>query len=72
MEELTVEDIMTPHAEIIGIDITQSFEAAQKIIGSSYYSRLPVFQESIDQVYRYVASKGFTSIHGSFRSRTVM
>jgi len=50
MEELTVEDIMTPHAEIIGIDITQSIEAAQKIIGSSYYSRLPVFKKSIDQV----------------------
>ena len=49
-EELTVEDIMTPHAEIIGIDITQSIEAAQKIIGSSYYSRLPVFKKSIDQV----------------------
>ena len=35
MEELTVEDIMTPHAEIIGIDITQNIEVAQKIIGSS-------------------------------------
>ena len=35
MEELTVEDIMTPHAEIIGIDITQSLEAAQDIIKSS-------------------------------------
>ena len=50
MEELTVEDIMTPHAEIIGIDITKSVEDAQKIIGSSYYSRLPVFKKSIDQV----------------------
>ena len=50
MEELTVEDIMTPHAEIIGIDITKSIEDAQKIIGSSYYSRLPVFKKSIDQV----------------------
>ena len=50
MEELTVEDIMTPHAEIIGIDITKSIEAAQKIIGSSYYSRLPVFKNSIDHV----------------------
>ena len=50
MEELTVEDIMTPHAEIIGIDITKSVEAAQQIIGSSYYSRLPVFKKSIDQV----------------------
>jgi len=50
MEELTVEDIMTQHAEIIGIDITQSIEAAQKIIASSYYSRLPVFKKSIEQV----------------------
>ena len=50
MEELTVEDIMTPHAEIIGIDITDSLEAAQEIIKSSYYSRLPVFKGSIDNV----------------------
>ena len=50
MEELTVEDIMTPHAEIIGIDVTQNFEVAQKIIKSSYYSRLPVFKESIDHI----------------------
>ena len=50
MEELTVEDIMTPHAEIIGIDVTKSLEAAQEIIKSSYYSRLPVFKESIDSI----------------------
>ena len=50
MEELTVEDIMTPHAEIIGIDVTKSLEAAQEIIKSSYYSRLPVFKGSIDSV----------------------
>ena len=50
MEELTVEDIMTPHAEIIGIDITDSLEAAQEIIKSSYYSRLPVFKGSIDSI----------------------
>tara|TARA_Y100001935_G_scaffold91149_1_gene75638 strand:+ start:1120 stop:2367 length:1248 start_codon:yes stop_codon:yes gene_type:complete len=50
MEELTVEDIMTPHAEIIGIDVTESIEAAQEIIKSSYYSRLPVFKGSIDSI----------------------
>ena len=50
MEELTVEDIMTPHAEIIGIDVTKSLESAQEIIKSSYYSRLPVFKESIDSI----------------------
>ena len=50
MEELTVEDIMIPHAEIIGIDITKSIKNAQKIIASSYYSRLPVFKGSIEHV----------------------
>ena len=50
MEELTVEDIMTPHAEIIVIDITKSLDEAQKIIESSYYSRLPVFKKSIDNI----------------------
>ncbi len=50
MEELTVEDIMTPQAEIIGIDLNQSIESAIKIISSSYYSRLPVFKGSIDSI----------------------
>ena len=50
MEELTVEDIMTPHAEIIGIDVTESVSAAKEIIKSSYYSKLPVFKGSIDSI----------------------
>ena len=50
MEELTVEDIMIPHAEIIGIDITKSIKNAQKIIACSYYSRLPVFKGSIEHI----------------------
>jgi Mg2+/Co2+ transporter CorB len=50
MEELTVEDIMTSQAEIMGIDLNQSIEAAQKVITSSYYSRLPVFKGSIDSI----------------------
>ena len=32
MEELVVEDIMTPNAEVIGIDINDSFENAKNII----------------------------------------
>jgi hypothetical protein len=34
MEELTVEDIMTPHAEIKGINLSDSIEDAQKIIAT--------------------------------------
>ena len=50
MEELIVEDIMIPTAEIIGIDIDQDYENATKIIESTHYTRLPVFKGSIDNM----------------------
>ena len=50
MEELVVEDIMTPNAEVIGIDINDSFENAKNIIESSSYSLLPVYKDTIDGI----------------------
>ena len=50
MEELVVEDIMTPNAEVIGIDINDSFENAKNIIESSSYSLLPVYKGTIDGI----------------------
>ena len=49
MEELVVEDIMTPTSEIIGIDADLDYEENKKIIESSEYTRLPVFRKSIDK-----------------------
>ena len=48
MEELVVEDIMTPTSEVIGIDIDLDYETNKNIIESSEYTRLPVYKNSID------------------------
>ena len=48
MEELVVEDIMTPASEVIGIDIDLDYETNKKISESSEYTRLPVYKNSID------------------------
>jgi Mg2+/Co2+ transporter CorB len=48
MEELVVEDIMTPASEVIGIDIDLDYATNKKIIESSEYTRLPVYKNSID------------------------
>ena len=48
MEELVVEDIMTPSSEVIGVDIDLDYETNKKIIESSEYTRLPVYKNSID------------------------
>jgi len=50
MEELVVEDVMLPTNEIIGIDIDKGNEEAMKIIESTEYSRLPVFDKSIENI----------------------
>ena len=50
MEELVVEDIMIPTAEIIGININDDDLCATKIIESTSYTRLPVFEDSIDNI----------------------
>ena len=49
LEDLTVEDIMTPTAEMVGIDLDNPNEA-ESIIKSSFYSRLPVFKGSFDNM----------------------
>ena len=48
MEELVVEDIMTPTSEVIGIDIDLGYKNNKVIIESSEYTRLPVYKNSID------------------------
>lgn len=48
MEELVVEDIMTPTSEIIGLDLNKSYKKTKQIIESTDYTRLPVYKESID------------------------
>ena len=48
MEELVVEDIMTPTSEVIGIDVDLGYKNNKTIIESSEYTRLPVYKNSID------------------------
>jgi len=48
MEELVVEDIMTPTSEVIGIDVDLGYKNNKNIIESSEYTRLPVYKNSID------------------------
>ncbi|SVC83538.1 uncharacterized protein METZ01_LOCUS336392, partial [marine metagenome] len=47
---ITVEDIMLPHNEILGIDLSDSSAVNQKIIKQSFYSKLPVYQEVLDNL----------------------
>ena len=50
LEKVTVDDVMVPHNEIVGIDIDDEPEAIDKIINETEHSRLPVYRDTIDSV----------------------
>jgi len=48
--KVTVEDIMIPRQEIIGININQSWDVIVKQLIKSEYTRLPIYRDSIDEI----------------------
>ena len=50
LEKATVEDIMVPRNEIVGIDLDEDIEQITDLITHTQYTRLPVFENSIDNV----------------------
>lgn len=47
---ITVEDIMLPHNEVVGIDLTQSKEKNLRVIQKNFHSSLPVFVDVLDNL----------------------
>ena len=50
LEKVTVDDVMVPHNEIIGIDLDSEPAEIERIIAESEHTRLPVFKDTIDNV----------------------
>ncbi len=54
LESVTVEDIMVPRNEVIGIDLDDDWDDILQQLAGSQYARLPVYRESLDHVVGYV------------------
>ncbi|MGR9012718.1 MAG: HlyC/CorC family transporter [Gammaproteobacteria bacterium] len=54
LESATVEDIMTPRNEIIGIDLEMPIEDIIVQIKTSPHTRLPVYKTSIDRIIGFI------------------
>jgi Mg2+/Co2+ transporter CorB len=47
---VTVDDVMVPHNEIIGIDLDDEIAEIEEIIFKSEHTRLPVYEDDVDNV----------------------
>ncbi len=50
LEKVTVEDIMVPRNDVIGIDVDADWDAIISQLSGSQYTRLPLYRENIDHV----------------------
>ena len=50
LEKVSVDDVMVPHNEIVGIDLDDDIAEIAELIRNSEHTRLPVYRDTIDQV----------------------
>ena len=50
LEQVTVDDVMVPHNEIVGIDLDSNSVEIESLISTSQHTQLPVYRDNIDQV----------------------
>jgi len=62
LENKSVEDVMVPRAEIISIDIKQDYNQIFHIIKEESHSRLPVYENNLDNIIGFFHVKDFIKI----------
>lgn len=58
-DETTVNEILIPRVKIIGIEITDSIDEIKNVFSSEMYSRLPVYEKSLDNIIGIITNKAF-------------
>lgn len=73
MESASVEDIMTPRNEIVGIDLEAPIEKIIDQLQNSPHTRLPVYKKSIDRVIGFLHLRNVLSqtSHADFNKQNI-
>ena len=61
--DLEVEEILTPRVDIVAVEDTATMDEIAKVFAESGYSRLPVYQEDIDNIVGVIHEKDFHAAH---------
>ena len=65
LENKSVEDVMVPRGEIISIDNKQNYNQIFDIIKEESHSRLPVYENNLDNIVGFFHVKDFIKITSS-------
>ena len=65
LSKISVEDVMVPRGGIISVEKNQSYSAILSIIESEGHSRMPVFEQNLDNALGFFHIKDFIAINQS-------
>ena len=74
--DLDVKDILTPRVDVVAVDVTDSLDEIELMFRNNNFSRLPVYENSIDNIVGVIHEKDFYNLYynhmGTFKSITQM
>ncbi len=54
LESITVEDIMIPRNDVMGVDLDKDWESIRSQIVNAPFTRMPVYQENLDNIIGFI------------------
>jgi Mg2+/Co2+ transporter CorB len=74
LEKVTVEDVMVPRSEIVGIDIEEDDQTILKELVHTQHTRLPIFRDNIENVLGFVHARNALHVlaEGEFSKEKLM
>ncbi len=58
-DEITVNEILIPRVKVIGVELNASIDEIKELFSSELYSRLPVYEKSLDNIIGIITNKAF-------------
>lgn len=58
-DDITVSEILIPRVKVIGVEINSTLDEIKEIFSSEMYSRLPVYEKSLDEIIGIITNKAF-------------
>ena len=58
-DEISVEEILIPRVKMIGVDVTDTIDEIMETFTREMYSRLPVYEKSLDNIIGIITNKAF-------------
>lgn len=58
-DEISVDEILIPRVKVIGVEINSTIDEIKEMFTTEMYSRLPVYEKSLDDIIGIITNKAF-------------